>query len=206
MNQRRYRWLPFLLACTLLFAAGTPRLGVAQTDDSTSFPWAAPTDTVESDVPYVPTPQKVVARMLEVANVSEDDVVYDLGSGDGRIVITAAKQFGARGVGVEIDPQLVEKARANAREAGVADRVEFRQGDMFKTDLSDATVVTLYLFPEINIKLRPKLFTELDPGDRVVSHDFDMDEWEPKRVVEMGTDTIYFWTIPEEMPDWLKQE
>jgi hypothetical protein len=107
---------------------------------------------------------------------------------------------------VEIDPKLVRRARANAREAGVADRVEFREGDMFEADLSDATVVTLYLFPEINIKLRPKLFAELEPGDRVVSHDFDMDEWEPDRVVEMGSDTIYLWTIPEEKPNWLKQE
>jgi SAM-dependent methyltransferase len=196
------------LAGLLLLAGGLLQPGTAQTppDTSASLPFVTTTDTVDSDVPYVPTPPDVVRRMLEMADVSPEDVVYDLGSGDGRFPITAAKRFGARGVGVEIDPKLVRRARANAREAGVADRVEFREGDMFEADLGDATVVTLYLFPEINIKLRPKLFAELEPGDRVVSHDFDMDEWEPDRVVEMGSDTIYLWTIPEEKPNWLKQE
>jgi len=196
------------MAALLLLAGSLLQPGTAQTppDTSASLPFVTTTDTVDSDVPYVPTPPDVVRRMLEMADVSPEDVVYDLGSGDGRFPITAAKRFGARGIGVEIDPKLVRRARANAREAGVADRVEFREGDMFEADLSDATVVTLYLFPEINIKLRPKLFAELEPGDRVVSHDFDMDEWEPDRVVEMGSDTIYLWTIPEEKPNWLKQE
>ncbi len=195
------------MACLLLLAGSLLQPATAQTPaDTSSLPFVTTTDTVDSDVPYVPTPPDVVRRMLEMANVSPDDVVYDLGSGDGRFPITAAKRFGARGVGVEIDPKLVRRARANAREAGVADQVEFQEGDMFESDLSDATVVTLYLFPEINIKLRPKLFAELDPGDRVVSHDFDMDEWEPDRVVEMGSDTIYLWIIPEEKPDWLSQQ
>jgi SAM-dependent methyltransferase len=203
------RLLRCLLALGFLLALAAPLAtpSVAQTPDTTtSLPFVTTTDTVDSDVPYVPTSPEVVERMLEVANVSSEDVVYDLGSGDGRFPITAAKRYGARGVGVEIDPKLVRESRANAREAGVTDLVEFRQGDMFEADLSDATVVTLYLFPEINIRLRPKLFAELDPGDRVVSHDFDMDEWEPDRVINMGNDTIYFWTIPEENPEWLEEQ
>jgi len=170
------------------------------------------TDTAEKDAPFVPTPRDVVVRMLEVADVGEKDVVYDLGSGDGRIPILAAEQFGARGIGVEIDSQLVAQSRAKARDAGVQDRVEFRRGDLFKTDLSDATVVALYLWPEINRKLRPKLLRELDPGDRVVSHDFGMGDWEPDRRVEMkgksltGQDFVYLWVIPEEIPDELLEE
>jgi SAM-dependent methyltransferase len=141
--------------------------------------------------------------MLQLADVSEDDVVYDLGSGDGRIVIFAAKEFGARGVGVEIDPDLVERARRRARRAGVADRVEFRQGDLFKADLSEATVVALYLWPDMNNRLRPKLQRELDPGDRVVSHSFDIDRWPADTTVTLDaptlnapTKTIFRWTIP----------
>lgn len=166
----------------------------------------ASADTPDSDVPYVPTPEPVVDRMLEMADVDENDVVYDLGSGDGRIVIRAAEKYGARGVGVEIDPQRIKEARKNAREAGVSDRVEFRQGDLFKADVSEATVVTLYLLPSVNLKLRPKLFEELEPGTPVVSHDFDMDEWEPEETVEMNGDTVYRWTIPEEVPEHLREE
>lgn len=174
--------------------------------------WAVPstTDTTEKDAPYVATSQRIVTRMLEVADVSSDDVVYDLGSGDGRIPITAAKLFGARGVGIEIDPELVAKSRANARAAGVAEYVEFKQKDMFKTDLSDATVVALYLWPEINVKLRPMLLEQLDPGDRIVSHDFRMGEWTPDRTVNAGKDktgtaTIYLWIVPETVPDELME-
>lgn len=159
----------------------------------------------DPDVPYVPTPQPVVDRMLELAGVTENDVVYDLGSGDGRIVITAAREYGARGVGIEIDPDRVAEARKNAQEAGVSDLVEFRQQDLFETDLTEATIVTLYLLPDINIKLRPKLFEELEPGTPVVSHDFDMDEWEPDQTVEMGTDMVYLWHIPEEVPAHLQE-
>ena len=157
--------------------------------------------TDSADVPYVPTPQRVVDRMLELAEVSEDDVVYDLGSGDGRIVITAARDYGARGVGIEIDSALVREARANADSAGVADRVEFRQGDLFEADLSEATAVTLYLLPSVNLKLRPKLLRELAPGTPIVSHDFDMDDWEPEQTVQEGSSTIYFWRVPEEIPE-----
>jgi len=200
-----------LLVGSLLFLFGShPVPGAAQVPEedpsaSTSPSTTTPDDTTDKDVPYVPTTQSVVTRMLEVADVSEDDVVYDLGSGDGRIPITAAEQFGARGFGVEIDSNLVEKSRANAREAGVEDRVRFRQGDMFNTDLSDATVVALYLWPEMNVQLRPKLLRELDPGDRIVSHDFRMGDWEPDRVVDAGRgntgeETVYLWIVPEEVP------
>jgi SAM-dependent methyltransferase len=153
------------------------------------------------DVPYVPTPETVVDKMLTMAAVTKDDVVYDLGCGDGRIVITAAKKYGARGVGVDIDPQRIRESNANARKADVEDRVTFQRQDLFKLDLREATVVTLYLLPKINLKLRPKLFEELRPGTRIVSHDFDMGDWKPEKTVKLtdqGTEhTVYFWTIPE---------
>lgn len=149
------------------------------------------------DVPYVPTPQEVVDAMLQVANVQKSDKLYDLGSGDGRIVVTAAKRFGTRGVGVDLDPARVQDANANARQAGVTDLVEFRQQDLFKTDLSEATVVTLYLLPEINLRLRPKLLKELKPGTRIVSHAFDMGDWKPEKVVRVNGRTVYFWRVPE---------
>ena len=149
------------------------------------------------DVPFVPTPEKVVDRMLEVAKVGPSDVVYDLGSGDGRIVIAAAKKHGARGVGIDIDPERVKEARANARSAGVSDRVEFREGDLFKTDLSEATVVTLYLLSSVNLQLRPKLLGELKPGTRIVSHAFDMGDWKPLKTEKVGSSTVYYWVVPE---------
>jgi ubiquinone/menaquinone biosynthesis C-methylase UbiE len=127
-------------------------------------------------------------------------VVYDLGCGDGRIVITAAKRYGARGLGVDLDPQRIKESNANARKEGVTDRVKFIEGDLFKVNLKDATVVTLYLLPEVNLRLRPKLFRELRPGTRVVSHDFDMGEWKPEKTVtvrDQREHTIYFWTIPD---------
>lgn len=152
------------------------------------------------DVVYVPTPMPVVEEMLRLANVQADDVVYDLGSGDGRIVVTAAKQYGTQGVGIDIDPQRIQEANANAEAAGVTDRVEFRQEDLFQTDFSEATVVTLYLLPELNQRLRPKLLSELQPGTRIVSHAFDMGEWEPEQVVEVAGQTVYYWVVPEEVP------
>lgn len=191
-----------------------PATAVAQHPDTVSAPGSgaldSPPDTIEKDAPFVATAQHIVEGMLKVADVSEDDVVYDLGSGDGRIVITAAKEFGARGVGIEIDPELVAKARARARDAGVADRVEFRQGDLFEADVSEATVVALYLWPEVNIKLRPKLLRQLDPGDRIVSHDFRMGDWEPDRTVQLGQgktgmETAYLWIVPDEIPDELME-
>ena len=162
--------------------------------------------TAKGDVPFVETPRAIVKKMLELADVTEEDVVYDLGSGDGRIVIQAAKEYGARGVGIEIKPHLVKKARKKARKAGVADRVAFRQGDLFKADISEATVVSLYLLPSVNKKLRPKLFRELEPGTRIVSHDFDMDEWEPDTTWSSGGETVHRWTIPEEPPPFVDGE
>ncbi|MCX7228044.1 MAG: class I SAM-dependent methyltransferase [Burkholderiales bacterium] len=147
------------------------------------------------DVVYVPTPQEVVDEMLAIASVGPEDVLYDLGSGDGRIPITAAKRWGTRGLGVDIDPQRIGEANANARAAGVTDRVRFVQGDLFAMDLSPATVITLYLLPALNVKLRPKLL-QLRPGTRIVSHDFAMGDWKPVRTVENGSRTVYFWTVP----------
>ena len=158
----------------------------------------------QADVPYVPTPNEVVDRMLQLANVTGDDTLYDLGSGDGRIVITAAQRYGTRGTGIDINPELVQQSQANAQSANVADRVEFVQQDLFQTDLSNATVVTLYLLPDINLKLRPKLLRELKPGTRIVSHDFDMGEWKPEQVVQVQgpnrQHTIYYWVVPENIP------
>jgi SAM-dependent methyltransferase len=150
------------------------------------------------DVVYIPTPQAVVEAMLDLANVERADVVYDLGSGDGRIVITAARKYGARGVGVEIDPALVKRAADNASAAGVADRVRFVTGDLFTADIGQATVVTLYLLQDLNERLRPKLVRELKPGARVVSHVFNMGpEWPPLRTLRVGASPIYLWTIAE---------
>jgi cyclopropane fatty-acyl-phospholipid synthase-like methyltransferase len=163
---------------------------------------------VKRDVVYVPTPQEVVDKMLELAAVTKDDLVYDLGSGDGRIVITAAKEYGARGIGIEIDPELVQKAQENAQAAGVSDQVEFRQQDLFQTDFSDATVVTLYLLSSLNEKLRPKLLKELKPGTRIVSHSFAMGDWKPEQEVIVqtpsGQRTVYFWRVPETVPENLR--
>jgi SAM-dependent methyltransferase len=155
----------------------------------------------EPDVIYVPTPQAVVDEMLAIAKVTKNDVIYDLGSGDGRIPITAARKFGTRGVGIDINPQRIQEANANAQQAGVTDLVKFRQQDLFETDFSEATVVTLYLLPSLNVKLRPELFRQLKPGTRIVSHDFDMGDWKPERVVQTQEgSTIYYWVVPEEVP------
>ena len=151
----------------------------------------------DPDVIFVPTPQSVVDAMLKLAKVTKDDVVYDLGCGDGRIVVTAAKQFGARGVGIDIDPKRIQESNANAVASGVTDRVKFMHTDIFadSTNLSEATVVTLYLLPSLNVKLLPKLRRELKPGTRVVSNSFGMGEWEPERTVEVDGRTIYYWTM-----------
>lgn len=147
------------------------------------------------DIHYVPTSNGVAEAMLKLANTTSSDVVYDLGSGDGRIVIAAAKKFGARGVGIEIDPELIKEATKNARKAGVADRVTFRQEDLFRADLSDATVVTLYLSNSINMRLRGVLQHQLKPGARVVSHRFEMPDWKPEAEQHLEGTTIYLWTI-----------
>jgi SAM-dependent methyltransferase len=172
--------------------------GVALPADRPVQPPPPAAQETQRDVPYVPTPTEVVDEMLRVANVSKDDVVYDLGSGDGRIVIRAAEQHGARGVGIDIDPERVKEAETNAREAGVSDRVTFREQNLFDADIREATVVTLYLLPDINLKLRPKLWRELKPGTRVVSHAFDMGDWNPEQTIEVAGRTIYYWTIPNQ--------
>ncbi len=159
-------------------------------------PGASFTNPVEKDVPYVATEEEVVAEMLRMAAVTENDVVYDLGCGDGRIVTTAAKQYGARGVGIDIDPVRIAESRANAKASGVSDHVRFIEGDLFDADLSQATVVTLYLLPSVNLKLRPRL-EALRPGTRIVSHNYDMGDWEPVQQKEMGTHVVYLWVIPE---------
>ncbi|MDQ3803960.1 MAG: class I SAM-dependent methyltransferase [Acidobacteriota bacterium] len=183
---------PFMaaaLACAALACA----LVYAQTP-ATQTP--AVQEPVKKDVPYVPTPQAVVDEMLKLAEVGKSDVVYDLGCGDGRIVITAAKQYGARGVGIDIDPERIRESNENARKAGVADRVKFIQQDLFEADFKEATVVTLYLLPTINLKLRPKLWSDLKPGTRVVSHAFDMGDWKPDKTSEADGRPVYFWVIP----------
>jgi ribosomal protein L11 methylase PrmA len=139
----------------------------------------------------------VVRAMLELANVGPNDVVYDLGSGDGRIVIMAAKEFGARGVGIDIDPALITESRANARKAGVENKVQFIEGNMFDADLRPATVVTLFLHPDPNLRLRPKLLAELKPGSRIVSYIWDLGDWKPDTERTLDNHKIYFWRVPE---------
>jgi len=167
----------------------------------------------ELDTPYVPTPQAVVEKMLDLAQVKPGDTIIDLGSGDGRVVITAARERGARGFGVEIDPQLVNVSNENARRAGVADRAKFLKQDLFDTDLHKADVLTLYLLPDVNTKLRPKILAELAPGARVVSHDYDMGDWKPdaeetvpapdKSVGARKESVLYLWIVPAKVEgDW----
>jgi len=154
----------------------------------------------EIEVPFVPTNEKVVEAMLKMASVKKGDVVYDLGCGDGRIVIAAAKEFGARGVGVDLDPQRIREAQANAVRAGVADRVTFRVQDIFDTDIQPATVVTLFLSPDLNARLRPKLTSQLKPGSRIVSHRYGIGDWVPERTETLavrGTrNHIFLWRVP----------
>jgi len=155
------------------------------------------------DVFYVPTPQPVVEAMLKMANVTDKDVVYDLGCGDGRIPITAAQKYGARGVGIDIDPVRIKEANENAKAAGVTDKVKFLRQDLFESDISDATVVTLYLLPSLNEKLMPKLKKDLKPGTRIVSHAFDMgDAWPPDQKGEVDGRTYYMWTIKYAALNW----
>jgi cyclopropane fatty-acyl-phospholipid synthase-like methyltransferase len=149
---------------------------------------------------FVPTPQEVVDVMLKMAKVTANDVVYDLGSGDGRIPITAAKEYGARGVGIDLDPRRIKEANDNAKAAGVSDKVTFLNQDLFTTDISDATVVTLYLLASLNLKLLPKLMRELKPGTRVVSHAFGIGDWKPERTIHVNGRSVYYWTIREKQP------
>ncbi len=150
------------------------------------------------EVPFVPTPQEAVDGMLALAGVKPGDTVYDLGSGDGRIVISAVQKHGAkRAVGVDINPERISEANQNASQAGVKHQVEFRQGDLFDADIRDASVVMLYLLPSVNARLKPKLLSELKPGTRIVSHSFDMGDWAPAKTVQSGGRTLYLWVVPE---------
>jgi SAM-dependent methyltransferase len=157
------------------------------------------------DVPYVPTTDLAVTAMLKLADVKKGDVVYDLGCGDGRIVIAAAKQLGARGVGIDINPERIREANENARKAGVEKLVRFEENDLFEADIRAASVVTLFLLPEINLKLRPKLLRDLKPGTRIVSNTFDMGDWKPDKESTVGdpadpdfpfSHTLLLWTVP----------
>src|SRR5882672_3089470 len=148
------------------------------------------------DIHFAVTPQPIADAMLTLARVTKDDVVYDLGSGDGRIVILAAQKYGARGVGIELQPRLVEISRQVAREGEVADRVTFIEGDMFTADISRATVVTLWLSSTVNLRLEPKLRRELRPGTRIVSHQFLIGDWAPSRTVQVGSEDLFLWTVP----------
>jgi SAM-dependent methyltransferase len=152
------------------------------------------------DVRYEPSSPEQTRAMLQLAGVTKKDVVYDLGCGDGRLVITAAKEYGARGVGIDIDPQRIKESVANAQKENVTRLVEFRNEDLFETDIREATVVTLYLWPWINLKLRPRLWKELKPGTRVVSHYHDMGDWPPEKTIEVEGHKIYLWTIPAAPP------
>ena len=175
-----------LLACALAVAAPAAPVLAQQAAGQLRGP----------DVIYVPTPPEVVAAMLKAAKVGPGDIVYDLGSGDGRIPIAAVKDFGAaRATGIDIDPQRIKEAEANRAQSGVADRVRFLNQDLFTTNISEATVVTLYLLPSLNLKLLPKLKAELKPGTRIVSHAFNMGDWEPEQTINVEGRTVYMWTL-----------
>ena len=188
----RYR---FALGCTIIAAT----VACAQT----SIPKGEYEPQVGQhgkDVIWVPTPQALVDKMLALGKVTPQDILVDLGSGDGRTVITAAKR-GTSALGIEYNPDMVELSKRNAQKAGVTNKADFKKADLFETDIREATVVMLYLLPELNRRLRPKLFAELRPGARVVSHDWDMGrEWPPDRSVKLGGDTLYLWVMPERKP------
>ena len=179
MRPRAMRWIA---RCALLLAFGLVQ------------PASAAEKSVVPDVPFVPTPQVVVDEMLSVANVGKDDFVMDLGSGDGRIAITAAKKFGARAMGVELDEHLIIQSEEGARQAGVEDRVRFLQQDLFKTDLKQASVITMYLLPSVNRRLRPRLL-DLRPGTRIVAHDFDLEDWKPDHMTTIRKN-VFLWIVP----------
>jgi len=161
-------------------------------------PLAAQESEIQKDVPYVPTPPEVVEAMLKLGNTHAGDVHYDLGCGDGRIVVTAVQKFGAvRGTGYDIDPQRIKEANENAKQAGVEGKAKFILGNLFEADFRDASIVTLYLLPDVNLKLRPKLLTDLKVGSRIVSHQFSMGDWEPDQKIEVGWRSVYLWTVTE---------
>jgi len=188
---------------TLVAALAIPASGVqAEQTTAAKSTYTPSRGQPGKDVMWIPTPQGLIDRMLEVAKVRSDDRLYDLGAGDGIIPITAARRFGTSGVGIEYNPQLADYARAKAAQAGVADKVRIITGDIFKEDFSSATVVTLYLYPDLNMRLRPSLLA-MKPGTRVVSHAFNMGDWEPDATVEFGAARAYLWVVPAQVDgDW----
>jgi SAM-dependent methyltransferase len=185
----------WLIALTLLGGCAGAPVTTPTTTPATAPARPAP----KLDVVWVPSAPEVITAMMEAAKVGPGDVLYDLGCGEGEIVIAAAKLYGARGVGVDLDPERIRNARANAASAGVTDRVTFIEQDLFKTDVSPATVVTLYLLPELNERLRPKLLSELRPGSRIVSHDFGMGDWVPERTITVPLSRehrVLLWRVP----------
>jgi SAM-dependent methyltransferase len=193
MKNRFFIHLYVILTClalSLVFLLLSNQKAVSQTISDRQ-------EKIELDVPYEPSSEEVVGVMLEIAKVGTNDLVYDLGCGDGRIVIAAAKKAGARGVGVDLDPERIKESIENARKANVTERVQFFLQDLFQTEIGKATVVMLYLWPEVNLKLRPKLFRELKPGTRVVSHSHDMGSWEPDQTITASEGhRVHFWVIP----------
>ncbi|MEX2198845.1 MAG: class I SAM-dependent methyltransferase [Burkholderiales bacterium] len=188
-----------LVVAVMLLVGAAPSREVHAEGNHACGPGAAPANTAEiheAEVLYLPTPHHVVEAMLRLAAVSQSDVVYDLGAGDGRIPIAAARAYGARGVGIELDGRMLERARCNARAAGMERLVEFRQADLFRADLREATVVTLFLFPEMNRRLKSKLLSELRPGTRIVSHRFGLGDWPPDRTIEASGHLLLLWTVP----------
>ena len=193
--------------CLLAFALIASLASGARAQSATSLGGPDLRSPIFSEeVPYIRTPQAVVDKMLALAEVGPDDFLVDLGSGDGRIVITAALKHGARGYGVELDPTLVEASNAAAHKAGVAGRARFFTRDLFETDIREASVLTMYLLPAVNLQLRPRILAQLKPGTRVVSHDWDMGEWQPdakavleglaKQVMPVRASTVYLWIVP----------
>jgi ribosomal protein L11 methylase PrmA len=196
------------LAFLILLAAAVVVAGAEWTGAPSGFSPAtqnagnsAKKELRKPDIHYVPTPPEVVEEMLRMADIKKGDVLYDLGSGDGRIVIAAAKKYGIRGVGIDIDPDRIKEAKENAEREGVSKLVEFRNEDLFEADFHEATVVTLYLLESLNEKLRPKLWRELKPGTRIVSHAFRMGDWEPEKTAEVDGRMVYFWKIPANKPE-----
>ncbi|MDP2322119.1 MAG: class I SAM-dependent methyltransferase [Acidobacteriota bacterium] len=179
----------FLALAITVVVAGLP--GATSALAQTAAPARRP------DVIFVPTPEAVVEAMLQVANVTKNDMVYDLGCGDGRIPVTAAKKYGARGVCFDIDPQRIKEANENVAKNNVGNLVKVVEGDLFEQDLSGASVITLYLLPSLNVKLMPKLMKELKPGTRIVSHAFDMGDWKPEKELDVDGRKVYYWTIPK---------
>lgn len=184
-----------VLALLMLTAALQPSL--CKAEEASAYLTVQIETQPALDVPYVPTPHEVVAKMLSIAGVNSKDILYDLGCGDGRVVVTAAKELHVRrAVGFDIDPRRIQESNENAQKAGVSGQVAFYQKDLYNVDYREATVMTLYLLPSVNLKLRPRLLSDLKPGSRIVSHDFDMGDWRPDRQATLGEHTIFFWIVP----------